>query len=207
MRVSNQGSASMKILRSRAAVALTSAAALAMTATPAFAQGWGGGWGGGRRHHNDDTGWIVGGIIGMITIGAIAASASNKNKNRRNRDYDYRDGRDYRDSRDYRDDRDYRAEAPRYNERRDEGYARGYSSRGIDGAVDSCVNEVERGSTRVDSVDTVGRDGDGWRVEGRISGGRPFACSVSGSGRIRSMSIDGRSAMFDGEEAAPADAG
>ena len=201
----------MKILRSRAAVALTSAAALAMTATPALAQGWGGGWGGGRRHHSDDTGWIVGGLIGLITIGAIAASASNKNKNKRDRDYDYRDGRDYRDSGDYRDGRDYRDEAPRYGERRDDGnyrgYRQGYSSRGIDGAVDSCVGEVERGSTRVDSVDTVGRDGDGWRVEGRIAGGRPFACSVSGSGRIRTVTIDGRSAMFDGEEAAPADAG
>lgn len=188
----------MAIRKSRFTSGLAVAAALAMTATPAFAQGWGH-----RRHHNDDTGWIVGGIIGIGMIAAIAAAASN-GKKKRERDYEYRDGRDYRDSRDDRDYRDYRDEAPRYGERRDDSYRQGYSSRGIDGAVDSCVNGVERGSTRVDTVDTVGRDGDGWRIEGRINGGRPFSCSVSGSGRIRSTTIDGRAALYEGEEAAPA---
>lgn len=74
------------------------------------------------------------------------------------------------------------------------GYGQSYSGSGhnIDGAVDACVNEVERGSTRVDAVDTVGRDGEGWRVTGRVSGGRNFDCAVDGSGRIRSATVDGR---------------
>ena len=66
--------------------------------------------------------------------------------------------------------------------------------RGIDGAVDSCVREVERGSSRVDTVDSVDRDSDGWRVEGRMSGGRSFACSVDRDGRIRNATVDGRGA-------------
>ena len=201
----------MAIRNSRFAVGLALASAFALAAPPAMAQGWGGGWGGRHRDH-DDTGWIVGGIIGLGVIAAIAASASNKNKRDRDaryRDRDYRDN-EYRDSRDYRDGRDYRDDSSRYDDRYgqrgDQGY-RSYSSRGIDSAVDNCVSEVERGSTRVDSVDTVGRDGDGWRIDGRINGGRPFSCSVSGNGRIRSMTIDGRGAMNDQDEAVPASAG
>lgn len=192
----------MAIGKSRFTSGLVLAALLATSATPAMARGWGGGWGG-RHHDHDDTGWIVGGIIGIGMIAAVAAAASNSKKKKeqeaRERDYRYRDY-DYRDDRDYRDGRDYRDDGPRYGERREDGnygYRQGYSSRGIDGAVDNCVNEVERGSTRVDSIDTVGRDGDGWRVDGRISGGKPFSCSVSGSGRIRAMTIDGRTAMVD----------
>ncbi len=190
----------MNILRSRKAVALASAAALAMTATPVLAQGWGGGWGGGhRRHHNDDTGWIVGGLIGLITIGAIAASASNKNKRDRDRDGRYPD-RDYRDD-GYRDGGyrggGYRGDDSRYGNRsdsgyRDQGYRSSSSSRGIDGAVDNCASEVERGSTRIESVDSVAREGEGWRIEGRVSGGKPFTCTADRSGRISGVSVDGR---------------
>ena len=200
-------------LNSRTASGFALVAAASLVATPAMAQGWGGG-GWGHRRHNDDTGWIVGGIIGLGVIAAIAASAGNKSKRdraARERDYRYRDddyrGDDYRNGRDY-DSRDDRGDgprygAPRYDERRGDAYGRSDAGRGIDGAVDSCVNEVERGSTRVDTVDSVDRDGDGWRVEGRISGGRPFSCSVSGNGRIRGMSVDGRGAMIDEDEAAP----
>ncbi len=196
VRVSIQGFASMKIFRSRAAIALTSAAALAMTATPAFADGWGRGH---RRHNNDDTGWIVGGLIGLITIGAIAASASSKNK--RDRDARYPGG-DYRPDRDYRDD-GYRSDGNRDDYRyrgdstyrddsgyRDQGYRS--SSRGIDGAVDNCVGEVERGSSRVDTIDSVDREGEGWRIEGRVSGGKPFTCTAGRDGRVSGLSVDGR---------------
>jgi hypothetical protein len=183
----------MKILRSRSAIALSSAAALAMTATPAFADRWGGG-GWGHRDRHDDTGWIVGGIIGIGVIAAIAASASSKKKREEEARYPNREYRndDYRgsDSRNdgYATDRDYRS-----NDANRSSTSRA-NSRGIDGAVDTCVYEVERGSNRVDTVDSVDRDGEGWRVTGRMSGGREFACSTDRDGRIRSATVDGRAA-------------
>ena len=182
----------MKILGSRTAVMLASAAALAMTATPALANhGWGGGGGWGHRDRGDDTGaWVVGGIIGIGMIAAIASAAS---KSKREREARYPE-RDYRDD-DNRGD-DYRGGDSRYGGRSDDSN-RSYSgsSRNIDGAVDSCVGEVERGSTRVDTVDSVDRDGSGWRVTGRISGGRAFDCAVDTGGRIRSVTVDGRAVI------------
>lgn len=183
----------MKILGSRTAAMLASAAALSMSATPALAEhGWGGGYGGwDQRDRHDDTGWIVGGIIGIGMIAAIASAAS---KSKRDREARYPD-RDYRED-DYRNN-GYRGDDTRYTSRRDDGARQSYSgnSRGIDGAVDACVGEVERGSTRVDTVDSVDRDGTGWRVTGRITGGRSFDCSVDAGGRIRSASVDGRAVI------------
>jgi hypothetical protein len=179
----------MKLKASRTAALFASAAALSLLATPALAQrGWGGGYGGGgwgHRDHDDTGAWVVGGIIGIGMIAAIASAASKSDKNRRARDRDY----DYRDDDTYRND-DYRNNGYRGdNTYRDNRY--GSSNRGIDGAVDTCVGEVERGSTRVDTVDQVGRDGDGWRITGRVSGGRSFDCAVDGGGRIRSVTVDG----------------
>jgi hypothetical protein len=181
----------MKILRSRTAIALSSAAAFAMSATPALADRWGRGYGGwGHRDRHDDTGWIVGGIIGIGMIAAIAsaASKSKKDKEARYPDRDYRND-DYRNN-GYRGD-DYARDR---DDQRDNGYrSNSYRStaRGIDGAVDGCVYEVERGSTRVDTVDSVDRDGEGWRVTGRMTGGREFACSTDRENRIRSVTVDG----------------
>lgn len=187
----------MKLLGSRTAAMLASAAVLAMTATPALAnRGWGGGYGSGwgHRERHDDTGaWVVGGIIGIGMIAAIASAASKSKREREARypDRDYREG-DYRDD-DYRGD-SYRGGDSRYGSRSDDSSRQSYSgsSRNIDGAVDSCIGEVERGSTRVDTVDSVDRDGSGWRVTGRISGGRSFDCAVDTGGRIRSVTVDGR---------------
>jgi hypothetical protein len=186
----------MKIFRSRTAIMLASAAAFSMTASPVFAQNWGGGWG--RRDRHDDTGWIVGGIIGIGMIAAIASAASKSKRDNEarypGRDYPNRDYRsdDYRNdgyrSGGYANDRDYRGD----NAYRSNSYRS--SSRGIDGAVDTCVNEVERGSSRVDTVDSVDRDGEGWRITGRISGGRNFDCSTDRDGRIRNATVDGRAA-------------
>ena len=197
----------MKILGLRTGAWLASAAALSMVATPALANhGWGGGYGGGggwgHRDRGDDTGaWVVGGIIGIGMIAAIASAASKGKRDReaRNPDRDYRE-RDYRDndyrSRDYRDDR-YRSEDSRYGNRSEDSARQSYSgsSRSLDGAVDSCVGEVERGSTRVDTVDSVDRDGTGWRVTGRLTGGRSFDCAVEANGRIRSATVDGRAVI------------
>ena len=189
----------MKILGSRTAAMLASAAALSMSATPALAEhGWGGGYGGwGHRDRHDDTGaWVVGGIIGIGMIAAIASAAS---KSKRDREARYPD-RDYRED-DYRNDGyrndGYRSGDSRYSNRSDDSSRQSYSgsSRGLDGAVDACVGEVERGSTRVDTVDSVDRDGTGWRVTGRLTGGRPFDCAVEANGRIRSATVDGRAVI------------
>ena len=185
----------MKILGSRSAAMLASAAALSMLATPALADGWGGGNGGGWGHHehHDDTGaWVVGGIIGIGLIAAIASASSKSNRDRqaRSSDGDYRNdgyrGGDYQGG---NQGRDYGRSSGG-----NDGYNGSYSGSGrsIDGAVDACVGEVERGSTRVDTVDNAGRDGDGWRVTGRVSGGRNFDCAVDGDGRVRRVTVDGR---------------
>ena len=182
----------MKILGSRTAAMLASAAALSMLATPALADGWGGGYGGGwghREHHDDTAAWVVGGIVGIGLIAALASAGSKANSDRQTR---YPD-RDYRND-DYRGDyqnRDYGRSSDS-----NDSYRGSYSGNGrsIDGAVDACVGEVERGSTRVDTVDNAGRDGDGWRVTGRISGGRSFDCAVDGQGRVRRVAVDGRDA-------------
>ncbi len=178
----------MKILGSRTAALLASAAALSMVATPAMAQGWGGGYGGGwgHREHHDDTGaWVVGGIIGIGMIAAIASAASKSKRDREARypDRDYREDGNQGDGYRYGDNRDSRNDSYGGNGR---GNGNGSSSRGIDSAVDNCVNEVERGSIRVDTVDSVNRDGDGWRITGRISGGRDFTCTTDRDGRVRS---------------------
>jgi hypothetical protein len=180
---------------SRAASALALAASLSMAATPALARdrGWGGGgWGGGWGHHND--GVSAGDVFaGVLVIGTIAAIASAASKSNRERQASNSSNSDYRG-------RDSNEQAPRYSDRND---SRSYASnsRGIDSAVDTCVYEVERSNRIVDSVDTVGRDGDGWRVEGRVRGGTSFACAVSNGGRIRSVTVDGHAA-YAGDDVA-----
>ncbi len=176
---------------SRTAAVLAGAAALSMLATPALARdrGWGGGWGGGYgRHHND--GVSAGDVLaGVLIIGGIAAiaSAASKNKQRTQapeyRDPEYR-GPDYRGP-DYRgnDARDY-GQGDERPEWRD--------GAGIDTAVNRCVDEVSRGDSRADRVESVNRDGDGWRVQGRTASGGTFACAIDGDGRIRTVNIDGR---------------
>ncbi len=195
---------------SRSAVAL--AAALSLSASPAFAakiyvpvildhsgavasapvgadtanqsRSWGG-WGG-RRHRDDVS---VGDVLtGVLIIGGIAAIASAASKG----------------SRDRQQQDTYRYPAPesrsdsgRYGEpvpQRSWG-----SERNIDRAVDACVAEVERGERRVETVDSVGRNGDGWRVSGQVSGGRGFNCSVDRDGRVRTVDgIDRADNGYDG---------
>jgi hypothetical protein len=176
----------MKFFRSRPAAALTMAAALSLTATPALAR---------HRHHDRiDGGDIFAGLLVIGGIAAIASAASKKSRERREADYRYPDGR-YPDGR--YPDRDYRAEDGRYHvppvDNRDYRDDRGYGTRAdrnLDGAVDSCVAELERGNRRVDSVDSVNRSANGWTVEGQVDG-RDFTCSVDGDGRIGGVTVDG----------------
>jgi hypothetical protein len=173
----------MKIFRSRAAGALAAAAALSLTATPAMARGWH------RYHHHDvDTGDVLAGLAIFGGIAAIAAAASSSHKNSRARTDDrYRDyPDDYREVPPQR--YDDRGDYERYDgQRRDPG-SYGPSGPSVDGAIDACVGAVEQGRRTIDGIDSVNREGDGWRVQGRDRDGRTFACSVDHDGRIRGVS-------------------
>ena len=171
----------MGINKSRFAAALASAAALSLSATPALAQDWGWGGGGWGHHHRDrvDAGDV---IAGILIIGGIAAIASAASKSKRNR----------------RDD-DYRGDYPRERSARygsdneQQQWDRQSQQNGsVDGAVSRCVGEVSRGSNRGTSVESINRDGDGWRVQGQTGEGVVFTCSVDGSGQIRNVQIGER---------------
>lgn len=174
---------------SRTSQLIASAAALSLVATPVMARGWG-------RHHNDiDAGDVITGILIIGGIAAIASAASKGSKDRqrdsRDRDYRDRDDRERDDSRGYGND-----DRPSWQE-----------GRGIDNAVNRCVAEVERGDRRVDQVEAVNRDGEGWRVSGRMSGGDNFTCAIGSDGRIRNSNVGGQTAGWsEEEEAQPADA-
>jgi hypothetical protein len=173
---------------SRTSRLIASAAALSLVATPVMARGWGGGWG---RHHDDiDAGDV---ITGILIIGGIAAIASAASKGKKDRERETRD-RDYRD----RDDRG-RDESRGYGNDDRPSWQEG---RGIDSAVNRCVAEVERGDRRVDQVEAVNRDGEGWRVSGRMSGDDNFTCAIGSDGRIRSSNVGGQTAAWNEEEEA-----
>lgn len=189
----------MTMSASRSAKFLAAAAAFCMTASPALADGWG------RyrhRHNGVDAGDVFAGLLIIGGIAAVAAAASNANKNKREARYPdsrYPDTR-YPDNRypsddDYRDYRDYRDRSGRYGDPRDDDRYAGSewrASGSMDRAVDTCVGEVERGDRRVDTVDGVNRDGDGWRVEGRMRDGREYGCTVGGDGRILRVTVGGQ---------------
>ncbi len=168
--------------RSRLTAVLASVAAVSMAASPAFAQSWGGGWGSdwggdwGRHRNRVDVGDI---LTTVLIIGGIAAIANAASKNKRDR---------------REDDRRYPGDYPR---ERSNGYGNDNDQQwqqngGVDSAVNRCANEVSRGSGRTATVDSINRDGDGWRVQGRTDEGRQFICSVDGNGRIRNVQVNGQ---------------
>ena len=163
------------------------AAMLVTSAAPALARpgsGWGGyqggyggyggygrqdgygGYGGGYRHHRRGDGDGFGNfLLGAILAGGIVAIATSASKqSSRNRVYEGRsDGRidgglGSRDSRDW--------------------------SAGEKEAANVCADAAEnvtskRGADgKVDDVDRVVRDGEGYRVEGVLVDGRTFLCGV-----------------------------
>ena len=163
--------------KSRLAAALAAASVASLAATPAVAQGWGwgGNWGGHRHHDHVDAGDIIAGVLIIGGIAAIASAASKSKRDRRNDDY--------------------RGDYPR---ERQGGYTGNDNDQqwqqngGVDSAVNRCSNEVSRGSGRSVSVETINRDGDGWRVSGRTGEGADFTCSVDSSGQIRNVQVGGR---------------
>ncbi|WP_066552671.1 hypothetical protein [Croceicoccus bisphenolivorans] len=146
-----------------------------------------------RGHRHSDGGGILAGILILGGAVAVAKAIDNSNERKyRERDERYRDYR-YRDRPDYDADANYR----------DRNYPRDdYARRGIDGAIEDCVYEVER-SERVATVDTAERDGSGWEVEGDLARGGRFSCSFSVDGRIRDIDIasgSSRSERYDDDD-------
>ena len=227
----------MAFRTSRLAAGAALAAVFSLAATPAFADGWGGRHR--HRHHGGgDAGWIIGSLIGIGAIAAIASSV-NKNKGERDSRYDERDevypDRDY-DSADQDEPDRYAAGGDHYvpgvegsySDRapdlgddgdrdeagpaaEDQGYGNGDDSadeaepsdvrrdEAIDNrsaAVDACTAAVQRDSARVESVDKTTREGSGWSIAGRVTGGKDFACSVDDDGSVSEATVDG-GGVFD----------
>lgn len=171
-------------------------AALSLSATPAAAvelpiiaseapveastqvSAYHGGWGWGRGHRYRHRGRSTGGdVLGaVLVIGAIAAVANAATKAERNRGYPYPDR--YPDP----DRRDYRRDVPR----------------GIEGAADMCLREVER-DARAREVTRVERNASGWLVTGEMADGAGFTCSIGPDGRIENIEVGGRARLGDYE--------
>ena len=139
------------------------AGALGWTANSDRVQGWGEyrgyrGYRGHRRHRNGISGGDV--LAGILVIGGIAAIASAASKNNGDQRYD---------------DRDYRSDNSRYDDRRADPRTESRYDRGagdIDSAINACTDAAERKAgrdARVTAIESVVRDGDGWRVEGLLS--------------------------------------
>lgn len=196
----------MKIFRSRSAIALTAAAVLSMTASPAMARGW-------KGHHRDrvDAGDIFAGILVIGGIAAIASAASKSSREKRAREQGYPDARypdrrypdtrypnsrypdsRYPDARNYPDNRGAPGGYGRPGEDRPTGENRWGSAGSTDAAIDRCAAEVERSDRQVDTVDTVNRDGNGWRVEGQVRDGGNYSCTVDSDGSIRRVTVNGQ---------------
>lgn len=170
----------------RIGAGLASLAALSLAATPALARDWG--WGGYRHHDRGiDAGDVFAGVLILGGIAAIASAASKSKKEReQRRDEDYRYPYDQRDQ-DYE-----RNENRGYDGRGADTRPDWSESRGINAAIDRCANEVERGDRRIESIDSVNREGEGWRVAGRVDGGKDFSCTIDRDGRIRNIDLEGQ---------------
>ena len=170
-------------LATAAAIVLTS---VGFSATPAEARGRHGGWG--YRHHDRiSTGDVLGGLLIIGTIAAIASAAS---KDRREPAPDYRYDPPYRE--------DQRYEVPRYEpDSQDDDATRGVYGRGEteSRAADACSWAVEGemgNDARVDSITGAESNNGGWYVTGTASrlGGevRSFGCSYQ-NGRVVDVSF------------------
>ena len=144
-----------------------------------------GGWGWGRHHryrHRGRTsaGDVIGAVLVLGTIAAVANAASRAN---RERDYRYPNRYPHPDRR-WDDRRDYRPDVPR----------------GIEGAADMCLREIER-DARARDVTRVERNASGWLVTGEMADGAGFTCSIGADGRIDRIEVGGRAQGLDDGQA------
>jgi hypothetical protein len=167
------------------------AASLGWTADSDNAKGWGDyrrdrGYRGHRRHRDGISGSDL--LAGILVIGGIAAIASAASKNNRDRRYE---------------DRDYRSENQDYDDRRADTRDDGRYDRGsgdMEAAINGCSDAAERQAgrdARVSGIESVVRDGDGWRVEGQLSNSdqRTFLCGAS-EGRVDFVQLDNGDLAF-----------
>nr|WP_166175194.1 hypothetical protein [Altererythrobacter segetis] len=151
----------------RFAAASALAAAFSLAATPAMARGYHHHW---QRWHRDrvDGGDILAGALIIGGIAAIASAASNR-------------------------DREERQSVPPPVPEDRQGYAYDGADRneGLDRAADICADAVERGPNRVDSVDNVTRDRDGWEVSGALENGAGFSCRIGNDGKVQGVNVAG----------------
>jgi hypothetical protein len=158
----------------RFAAASALAAAFSLAATPAMARGHYHHW---HRWHRDhvDSGDVLAGALILGGIAAIASAVSKKD----------------------RQDREP-APPPAVPDDR-QGYADDGPSHdaGLDRAADLCANAAEQKGNRVDFVDNVSRDGDGWAVSGALEGGAGFACRIGNDGQVRDVTVGGPRAEAD----------
>jgi hypothetical protein len=161
----------------RFAAATALAAAFSLAAAPAMARGY-------HHHHRWHRDHVDGGDIlaGAAIIGVIAAITSANKRNREQRE----------------------AVPPPVPQDR-QGYAYDGADRnvGLDRAADMCAEAVERGSNRVDSVDNVTRDRDGWAVSGALENGTGFSCRIGNDGQVQGVNVGGPRAEDQGEGAQP----
>ncbi len=117
-----------------------------------------------RHHRNRNRGIDAGDVVaGVVVLGALAAILGSSN-NSRDRDHD-------------------RRQRVRYDDPRD----RDYESRGIESAVDMCVDQVEYRDSRVESVDRADRSARGWDVSGLLENGERWTCFIDNAGQVRSI--------------------
>jgi hypothetical protein len=116
-------------------------------------------------------------LLGAVLIGGIAAIAAANNLRARDREVVVVER-----------DRDWRHDWRRHDDQRNQ--RRGNGSAGLDSALDQCLARIER-DVRVDSVDRVERNGDGWLVSGALFNGSPFRCQVGRDGRIEDIDFGG----------------
>jgi hypothetical protein len=166
----------MKV-HSKVAMAVAAGAMVLASAAPASARGYDGRWGRYSHHYRDrdNSGAVIGAILGIGLIAAIASSASKQREAERrypdprqsDRPYDPRyDNRDY-------DGRDYGADGDRYGSSSDgAGY---YGAADENTAADACAlaarDEASRmgGYAEVRDITAVRPFGNGWDVTGVVS--------------------------------------
>jgi len=91
--------------------------------------------------------------------------------------------------------RDKRRDEPDRRDQRD-NRPQSRNSNSIDLAIDVCADSAERTAgdkARVEDINSVTRDGEGWRVEGTLSGAsaQTFQCGVTNA-RVEFIQLDGK---------------
>jgi len=150
--------------RNRFAAASALAAAFSLAATPVLAHDRDHHW-----HHHDgiDGGDVLAGALILGGIAAIASAASKQD----------------------REDRKPAAPPPVPQDRQGYSYRGAERDTGLDRAADMCADAVERGPDRVDSVQNVARDRDGWAVTGTLESGAGFTCRIGNDGQVEGVNL------------------